>query len=119
MTAAAARAPSPLAWTPAEHLADARRELRTLAAEVEATMRPRAVPDAVSAPRPAPSGRLLDEPAACAYLGHVSKSYLRALTARGVLKRVELPACDGSGRRARLSRYDRAELDKWIDSMKG
>ena len=101
-----------LAWE------DARAELRALSAEVEATMRP-PVPAPVlrPAPAPAPLGRLLTDIEAGHYLS-LSRSAVRQLVARGALRRVALPACDGTGRRARVLRLDRADLDKFIEQNK-
>ena len=69
-------------------------------------------------PAAAPVRRLLDDRAAGAYIG-ASRSYVRALIARGVLHRVELPATDGNGGRARMLRIDVRDLDRWIETMKG
>jgi excisionase family DNA binding protein len=61
--------------------------------------------------------RLLDDREAAAYIG-ASRSYVRALIARGALRRVELPATDGNGGRARMLRIDVQELDGWIERLK-
>jgi hypothetical protein len=61
--------------------------------------------------------RLLDDRGAAAYLG-VCRSYVRSLVARGVLRRVELPATDGNGNPARVLRLDVKDLDALVDRMK-
>jgi helix-turn-helix protein len=63
-----------------------------------------------------PPARLLSDIEVATYLG-ASKSYVRLLIDRGVLKRVELPTADGSPGRARLLRIDVRDLDLWIDSL--
>jgi hypothetical protein len=68
--------------------------------------------------RPAIAPRLLDETQAADYIG-ASPSYVRALAANGVLRRVELPATDGRGGRARLSRFDVQDLDAFVQQLKG
>ena len=62
--------------------------------------------------------RLLSDKGAALYLG-VSRSYVRALVARGVLHRVNLPATDNDNTDARMLRIDVRDLDAWIDRMKG
>ena len=63
-----------------------------------------------------PAVRLLTDEEAAAYTS-TSKSYVRALLDRGVLRRVELPSASGTGGRARLLRIDVRDLDAWIDSL--
>lgn len=117
MSAAAARL-SPLAWTPTEWHRDARRELRTLTAEVEATMRARPAPaPPAPSPAPAPTGRLLSDEQAASYLG-CSRSLVRAYVARGVLKAVSLPPAAAGNAKARLLRIDVKDLDRLIDASK-
>lgn len=122
MSAQPARAFSERAWTPAMHREHTRAELRELRESVEATMRPRPTlapaPATAPQPAPAPPGRLLTDIEAAHYLG-LSRSAVRALVSRGELPRVSLPACDGTGRRARVLRIDRNDLDKFIDANKG
>jgi hypothetical protein len=71
-------------------------------------------------PRVAVEPRLFTDDQAADYLG-VSTSYVRALIARGVIRRVELPPTDErSGPRARMLRLDQRDLDRWIDErLKG
>jgi excisionase family DNA binding protein len=78
-----------------------------------------AQPAPAPAPRavPEPQGRLLDDVQAAQYLG-CSRSLVRAYVARGVLKRVALPAAADGKRGARLLRIDRADLDKFIEQHK-
>jgi excisionase family DNA binding protein len=64
-----------------------------------------------------PPRRLLSDREAAQYIG-ASRSYVRALVANGVLRRVELPATDGNGGRARMLRLDVTDLDRFIDSLK-
>lgn len=64
----------------------------------------------------APPARLVTDEGAGDYTG-TSKSYIRALVERGVLRRVELPTTDGTPGRARLLRLDVRDLDIWIDSL--
>lgn len=61
--------------------------------------------------------RLLSDQGAADYLG-VSRSYVRALLARGVLHRVKLPATDNDKADARLLLIDVRDLDAWIDRLK-
>jgi hypothetical protein len=61
--------------------------------------------------------RLLDDAAAADYLG-VSRAYMRQLVANGSVRRVELPATDGSGGRARMTRIDVRDLDSLIERLK-
>jgi excisionase family DNA binding protein len=61
--------------------------------------------------------RLLTDREAAKYLG-ASRSYVRALVARGAIRRVDLPATNGHGGRARLLRVDLRDLDAFVDSMK-
>jgi hypothetical protein len=62
--------------------------------------------------------RLLTDIEAAAYIG-ASRSYVRALVANRVLRRVELPPTDGSMQRAaRMLRIDVRDLDAWIDQRK-
>jgi hypothetical protein len=68
--------------------------------------------------RPAVAPRLLDEDQAADYIG-ASPSYVRALVACGRLTRVELPATDGRGGRARMSRFDVQDLDEFVRRLKG
>ena len=63
-----------------------------------------------------PPARLLTDEQSGDYTG-TSKSYVRALVERGVLKRVELPTTLGTPGKARLLRIDVRELDRWIDSL--
>jgi hypothetical protein len=63
-----------------------------------------------------PPARLLTDEEAGNYTS-TSKSYVRALAERGVLRRVELPTTDGTPGRARLLRFDVKDLDRWIDSL--
>jgi excisionase family DNA binding protein len=65
---------------------------------------------------PGPPARLLTDDEAATYIG-ASRSYVRALIERGVLRRVELPTTDGSAGRARLLRLDVRDLDLWLDSL--
>jgi len=65
---------------------------------------------------PLPTARLLTDAEAAVYVG-ASRSYVRALIERGVLKRVELPSTDGTTARARLLRLDVRDVDAWIDSL--
>jgi hypothetical protein len=60
--------------------------------------------------------RLLSDEESAAYLG-VSKSYVRALIDRGVLKRVDLPTINGPPGSARLLRLDVRQLDAFVDSL--
>ena len=64
----------------------------------------------------APPARLLTDEQAGDYTG-TSKSYIRALAASGVLRRVELPTTDGTPGRARLLRFDVRDLDSWIETL--
>jgi hypothetical protein len=59
---------------------------------------------------------LLTDEQAADYLG-VSRSYVRALLARGALKPVELPSANGTEPRARLLRIDIRTLDSFIDAL--
>jgi excisionase family DNA binding protein len=60
--------------------------------------------------------RLMTDAEAAYYIG-ASKSYVRALIERGVLRPVELPTTDGKAGRARLLRLDKNDIDKWLDSL--
>lgn len=70
-------------------------------------------------PRTPPSGprRLVTDTGAAEYL-NASRSYVRALIANGVLRRVELPPTDGTRGRARMLRIDIRDLDAFVDRMK-
>jgi hypothetical protein len=61
--------------------------------------------------------RLLSDIEAGDYIG-ASRSYVRALVANGVLRRIELPATNGTSGRARMLRLDVRDLDAWIDQRK-
>jgi excisionase family DNA binding protein len=63
-----------------------------------------------------PPARLLTDEQAADYLG-VSRSYVRALLARGALKTIELPSANGTEPRARLVRLDVRDLDTWLDAL--
>ena len=67
-------------------------------------------------PAHVPPARLLTDEQSGDYTG-TSKSYIRALAERGVLRRVALPATNGTPGRARLLRFDVRDLDAWIDSL--
>lgn len=69
-------------------------------------------------PATAPPPRLLTDIEAAAYIS-VSRSYMRALVANGVLRRVELPATDGTAARARMLRLDIKDLDLFVERLKG
>ena len=62
--------------------------------------------------------RLLTDVEAARYIG-ASRSYVRALVSRGVVRRVELPPTDGTGGRARMLRIDVRDLDAFVERMKG
>jgi hypothetical protein len=59
---------------------------------------------------------MLSDDDAAAYIGG-SPAYVRALAAQGVLRPVEFPRTDGSPGRARLRRYDKHDIDKWLDTL--
>jgi hypothetical protein len=65
-----------------------------------------------------PPARLFSDVEAARYIG-ASRSYVRALVSRGVLRRVELPATDSSSGRARMLRLDVRDLDAFVDRLKG
>lgn len=62
---------------------------------------------------PLAARRLLTDREAADYIG-VSRSFVRALVANGVLPRVDLPTASGDGRAARLLRIDVADLDALV-----
>lgn len=68
------------------------------------------------AERPAIDPRLLGLEASAVYLGQVSTWTVRDLEAAGVLKRVRIPLPNGGELRKVL--FDRADLDRLIDSWK-
>ena len=61
--------------------------------------------------------RLLTDAEAATYI-NASRSYLRALVANGVIKRVGLPPTDGGRGRARMFRIDVRDLDALVDRSK-
>lgn len=119
----AAPAFTPAAWTPSEHMADTHAELRLLgrAVYLPATSGAPSTSTVAASPGPrafpAPASRLLSDEQAAGYLG-VSRSHIRALVARGALRRVDLPAAGDSARRARVLRLDRHDLDRLIETNK-
>ena len=64
------------------------------------------------------TSRLLSDRDAAEYIG-ASRSYVRALVANGVLRRVEMPPTDGGGGHARMLRIDVRDLDLLVERMKG
>jgi hypothetical protein len=68
-------------------------------------------------PGPAPpEPRILSDPEVANYTGG-SEAYVRALAAQGILRPVEFPRTDGSPGRARMRRYDKHDIDKWLDTL--
>jgi excisionase family DNA binding protein len=63
------------------------------------------------------SPRLLSDEQAAEYVD-ASASYVRALVANGIIRRVELPATNRIGVRARLWRIDVRDLDAWLEGLK-